>query len=185
MPTACTPPVLPPCPFPRTGITVSTILPQTRMHPVAVSYQAQKPMQTAHHPRCTKRARVPLRTPCHPLFPCTFPEPRAHEQQWCRVYFARAACGAAILATTNTLTDTWGSQTGFRATANEQVGAARGVVVCARREWELTVARGRVWKAAVGYGGALRAVAVGAQREWECVVGQRGVWEAATEYGGA
>ena len=42
------------------------------------------------------------------------------EQQWCRVYFARAAYGAAVLATTNTLTDTRGSQTGFRATATEQ-----------------------------------------------------------------
>ncbi|PNW86734.1 hypothetical protein CHLRE_02g095118v5 [Chlamydomonas reinhardtii] len=63
----------------------------------------------------------------------------SREQQWCRVYFARAA---------------------------------RGVVVGARREWELAVARGRVWEAAVEYGGALRAMAVGAQREWECVVGQ-------------
>ena len=44
----------------------------------------------------------------------------SREQQWCRVYFARAVCGAAMLATTNTLNDTRGSQMGFRATANEQ-----------------------------------------------------------------
>ncbi len=42
------------------------------------------------------------------------------EQQWWCVYFARAACGAARFATTNISTDTRGSQTGFRATANEQ-----------------------------------------------------------------